>query len=441
MSKTTSKLRMWSLIWGLGLVAQICWNIENSWFNTFVYARIGKFPGIITGMLICSAAATTFSTFFFGTWSDRIGKRKVFISLGYILWGIFTIIFGLTEFISKDVFLFVAISVVLADTVMSFFGSMANDAAYNAWCNDIMTDENKGQIGASLATQPVIGTILGTVVGGLLIGSDDNYMRLFLVIGLAVILFGMFSFFAIGEDGVISPSKRGGFWEQFVSVFDFKGFFKQKELVCVHIALAIFFIGFNTYFAYIGNYLIYYIGFTADKMGIVEAVPLVLSMLTAIPVSKLLNSNKHISIALCAVVTNVIGLFILFPVKPKMVDPSVIFAPTNFRLFFGIFVLGMGYIAFLQTMKVWAKQLYPADSRGQYDGIWILFFVLIPMIGGSLMGQWVVQSSGETYINSESGKTEYIPNGNIFLVGACIVILSLIPVLMSRNYFKKRMEE
>jgi MFS family permease len=318
---------------------------------------------------------------------------------------------------------------------------MANDAAYNAWCNDIMTDENRGQIGASLATQPVIGTILGTVVGGLLIGSDDNYMRLFLVIGLAVILFGIFSFFAIGEDGVISPSKRGGFWEQFVSVFDFKGFFKQKELVCVHIALAIFFIGFNTYFAYIGNYLIYYIGFTADKMGIVEAVPLVLSMLTAIPVSKLLNSNKHISIALCAVVTNVIGLFILFPVKPEMVDPSVIFAPTNFRLFFGIFVLGMGYIAFLQTMKVWAKQLYPADSRGQYEGIWILFFVLIPMIGGSLMGQWVVQSSGETYINAESGKTEYIPNGNIFLVGACIVILSLIPVLMSRNYFKKRMEE
>ena len=441
MSKTTSKLRMWSLIWGLGLVAQICWNIENSWFNTFVYARIGKFPGIITGMLICSAAATTFSTFFFGTWSDRIGRRKVFISLGYILWGIFTIIFGLTEFISKDVFLFVAISVVLADTVMSFFGSMANDAAYNAWCNDIMTDDNRGQIGASLATQPVIGTILGTVVGGLLIGSDDNYMRLFLVIGLAVILFGIFSFFAIGENREITPSKRGGFWEQFFSVFDFKGFFQQKELVCVHVALAIFFIGFNTYFAYIGNYLIYYIGFTADKMGIVEAVPLVLSMLTAIPVSKLLNSNKHIPIALCAVVTNVIGLFILFPVKPEMVDSSVIFAPTNFRLFLGIFVLGMGYIAFLQTMKVWAKQLYPADSRGQYEGIWILFFVLIPMIGGSLMGQWVVQSSGETYINAESGKTEYIPNGNIFLVGACIVILSLIPVLMSRKFFKKRIEE
>ena len=178
--KTGLGLKMWILIWGLGLTAQICWNIENQWFNTFVYAKIGKDPSIITGMLICSAAATTFSTFFFGTWSDRNGRRRIFMSLGYILWGIFTILFGLTEFISRELYLVTGISVVLADTVMSFFGSMANDAAYNAWTNDIMTDDNRGQIGASLATQPVIGTILGTVIGGFLVGSEDNYLRLFL---------------------------------------------------------------------------------------------------------------------------------------------------------------------------------------------------------------------------------------------------------------------
>ena len=124
-----------------------------------------------------------------------------------------------------------------------------------------------------------------------------------------------------------------------------------------------------------------------------------------------------------------------------MVDTSTIISTSNLQLFLGIFVLGIGYIAFLQTMKVWAKQLYPVESRGQYEGIWILFFVLIPMIGGSLIGQLVVQTSGETYINVESGKTEYIPNGNIFLVGACIVILALIPVLCSRKYFKKRVEK
>ncbi len=421
-------LKMWILIWGLGLTAQICWNMENQWFNTFVYAKIGKDPSIITGMLICSAAATTFSTFFFGTWSDRNGKRKIFMSLGYILWGIFTIIFGLTEFISRDLYLVTGISVVLADTVMSFFGSMANDAAYNAWTNDIMTDDNRGQIGASLATQPVIGTILGTVIGGFLVGSDDNYMRLFLVIGGSVILFGIFSLFGLRSTQDAEPSVRGSFWSQFFSVFDFRRLFERRELFFVHVTLAVFFIGFNVYFSYMGNYLIYYLGFSADQMGIIEAVPLGLAMLSAIPVSFLINRNHHVPVTIGAILMNAAGLAILYPIRPETVNTASLF---NLRLFLGILVLGIGYISFLQTMKVWAKQLYPEDARGQFEGIWVLFFVLIPMIGGSLGGEAVLRTSGETFVNEVAGRTEYVPNGNIFLAGGIIILLSLIPALIA----------
>ena len=78
--KKASGFKMWSLIWGLGLAGQICWNMENQWFNTFVYTKIAKDPSIVTGMLICSALATTFATFFFGTWADRTGKRRKFRS-------------------------------------------------------------------------------------------------------------------------------------------------------------------------------------------------------------------------------------------------------------------------------------------------------------------------------------------------------------------------
>ena len=120
------------------------------------------------------------------------------------------------------------------------------------------------------------------------------------------------------------------------------------------------------------------------------------------------------------------------------VDSTTVFAAANVQLFLGIFVLGIGYIAFLQTMKVWAKQLYPADSRGQFEGIWILFFVLIPMVGGSLLGQAVVKTSGETFVNADSLQTEYIPNGNIFLVGGIVVLLSLLPVLGCKKWFEKR---
>lgn len=433
--KIKTGFRTWLLIWGLGLAGQICWNMENQWFNTFVYAKIGKDPSIITGMLICSAAATTFATFFFGTWADRTGKRRTFISWGYILWGIFTIAFGLTQFISKDLYLLLAVSVVLADTVMSFFGSMGNDAGFNTWTNDIMTDSNRGGIGGALATQPVLGTILGTVVGGMLVGKNDNYMLLFVVMGVFVIVFGLISMFSLNKKDDVTPSVRGSFWKQFVSVFNFKKFFQLKELVWVNIGVAIFFIGFNVYFAYIGNYIIYYLGYTADMMGIIEAVPLVLAMLTAIPIGVLINKNKHPYIALASILINIAGLMILFPVKAANVDASRIFNPV---LWLGIFVVGVGYVGILQTTKVWTKQLYPADAKGQFEGIWILFFVLIPMIGGSLIGQAVVKTSGEQFLNETSGLMEYIPNGNVFLVGAVVIVLSVIPFLLAAKYHKQR---
>ena len=96
MKNNSSKLRFWVLVWGLGIIGQLCWNIENQWFNTFVYAKIAKDPTIISWMVAVSAIATTISTFLFGTLSDRQGKRKPFMAIGYILWGIFTILFGTT---------------------------------------------------------------------------------------------------------------------------------------------------------------------------------------------------------------------------------------------------------------------------------------------------------------------------------------------------------
>lgn len=430
-----SGFSMWLLIWGLGLAGQICWNMENQWFNTFVYAKIAKDPKIITGMLICSAAATTFATFFFGTWADRTGKRRTFISFGYILWGIFTIAFGLTQFISHDQYLLMAVSVVLADTVMSFFGSMGNDAGFNTWTNDIMTDKNRGGIGAALATQPVLGTILGTVIGGMLVGENDNYMRLFVVMGVFVIIFGFVSLFALNKKDDVEPSVRGSFWQQFASVFNFRKFFAQKELVLVNIGVSLFFIGFNVYFAYMGNYIIYYLGYSADQMGIIEAVPLMLAMLTAVPIGILINKNKHPYLALASVVVNIIGLLILYPITEADVNPDSIF---DLRIWLGIFVVGVGYVGILQTTKVWTKQLYPKDAKGQFEGIWILFFVLIPMIGGSLIGQKVVSSSNASFMDEVSGQWQYIPNGNIFIVGAAVILLSAIPFALTARLHKAR---
>jgi MFS family permease len=434
------KLRFWSLIWSLGLTGQLCWFIENQWFNTFVYAKIAKDSNIVTWMVAMSAVVTTISTFIFGTYSDRIGSRRKFVSYGYIAWGIFTIVFGFTEFVSDGTRLLIlaAFLVVLADCVMSFFGSIANDSGFHAWINDMTTDQNRGQIGAAVATQPVIGTIVGTVLGGMLIGSDDNYQRLFWVMGLLVIAVGVVSLIFLRDAPTVKPHKQGTFWQQFVYVFNFKAFIKRRELVFACLTVIAFFIPFNLYFVHMGNWVIYRMGFTPDMMGLIQGGGLIVAMLLAIPATFLINKQKTPIVAVGGVVLNIIGVLVvgLF-IRPGLVDTTTVFAAANVPLLLAVFLIGAGYILIAQSLTMWVKQLYPEDSRGQFEGIRIISFVLIPMVIGTVIGNIIVRGGAGTVVN-EYGMMENIPTESIFQWAAVIMLTAFIPLYFaSKRYYKR----
>ena len=138
------------------------------------------------------------------------------MSVGYIIWGCATILFGMTEYARvSGIGVLISLSgvlVVLTDAIMSFFGSMGCDAGYNVWVNDYTDDSNKGQVGAALAVLPVFGTVIGTVVGGMLVnignptvGTDaydpslDNYQMLFWFMGIFVIVIGILSIFLVKD--------------------------------------------------------------------------------------------------------------------------------------------------------------------------------------------------------------------------------------------------
>ena len=63
------------------------------------------------------------------------------------------------------------------------------------------------------------------------------------------------------------------------------------------------------------------------------------------------------------------------------------------------------------------------------------------MIGGSVIGERVVKTGGETFVDAASGQMQYIPNGNIFSVGAVIVALTVIPAIFAAKQYKKRLSE
>ena len=95
----SSKLssRTWFVMFALALTGQIAWAVENSWFNTFVYDTITPDPRPVAWMVAGSAITATLTTLFMGTLSDRTrsrwGRRRPFILVGYILWGLSTVLF------------------------------------------------------------------------------------------------------------------------------------------------------------------------------------------------------------------------------------------------------------------------------------------------------------------------------------------------------------
>lgn len=443
--KTTLSVKNWILIWSLGMAGQLCWNIENQWFNTFVYAKIAPDQSIITWMVAVSAIVTTISTFIFGTLSDRIGSRKPFVAYGYILWGIFTIIFGLTMYIPNSLnnaLMVMAVAVVAADALMSFFGSMGNDSGFNAWITDNLNDQNRGSIGAALAIQPVLGTIVGTVVGGIIIDLF-GYMTFFTVMGLIVIAIGILSIFIMKDAEDLKANKEGSFWQQFAKAFNFKEFFKKKELIAVNVTVAIFFIAFNVYFVHIGNLFIYNYGFTAGDAGVIQGIGLIIALLFTIPAINLINKNKSPLLLAFAVLVDIIGLVILFLFAADS-NPAALISVNNIPLFIGIILVGLGYVLLMQTTMVWCKKLYPETARGQFEGIRIIFFVLIPMVFGPMIADPIIEKYGfDCLINYGTdtdpaflaGKT---PTEILFLVSAILVVFTFIPLFIARKHHNER---
>ena len=180
--------------------------------------------------------------------------------------------------------------------------------------------------------------------------------------------------------------------------------------------------------------MIYYLGFTADMMGYMEGIGLVLAMLAVIPSTKIINQGKIPGLCQVAVFLNCIGVGMLgLFVRPENVNTQTLWNPV---LLLGIFILGLGYMLFLQAITVWGKQLYPEDARGQFEGIRIVFFVLIPMIVAPMISNPIIMRSGK-FVDSY-GFTEYLPTHTLLIVGAVLVLLTLIPLAFAKKYYIKR---
>ena len=94
-------------------------------------------------------------------------------------------------------------------------------------------------------------------------------------------------------------------------------------------------------------------------------------------------------------------------------------------------VMMSGYMLITAILSGIIRDKTPAGKAGQFQGIRMLFGVLLPMILGPAIGAAVIRGSDSTYI--DLGVVKTVPTPSIFLAAAVVLLLILPPVLLLRK--------
>ncbi len=423
MEKTKKSSKFWLALVIFSLVGQVAWVVENMYLNVFIYKMFNASAEAISAMVTASAIAATVTTLLIGALSDKLGKRKLFICAGYICWGVSILGFAV---IRMDVInaLFPAVAsaaslgvtlVIIMDCLMTFFGSSANDAAFNAWLTESTDETNRGSVEGINAMMPLVAILV--VFGGFM-GFDQNlpetWTLIFSIIGGVVFLLGIAAFFLIEEPKV----SREGNENYFANIF--YGFRPRviggnPTLYLTLLAYAVFGISIQIFMPYLILYYSVSLGMT--DYVLIFAPAIVLAATFTAFYGKVYDRKGFAASAVPAIALLMVGYVVLY------------FFRDTVMVFIGTLVMLSGYLSGMAVFGAMLRDYTPANKAGMFQGQRIVGQVLIPGIIGPAIGAAVLKNA-ETILNDD-GTTSFVPNENIFLaafVAAIFIWLVFIPL-------------
>ena len=429
-------IRKWLAFILAGFVGQLAWAIENNYFNVYVRYCTDTYD-FIPVMTIASAAAATITTLFMGAVSDRLGKRKLFICGGYILWGISILLFAFLDptssfnIVANSVFM-AGTMIVIMDCVMTFFGSTANDAAFNAFVTDNTNNDNRAKVESVLSVLPLLALIIVILIAGFFVDVEPGVTKrwdiFFYIFGGITLLVGIISFFLLPKD-VVEPNKEGNY---FANVF--YGFRPKiiKENPVLYITLAafmVFNIGLQVFMPYFILYVQDVLLIQGDAFTISLGIVLLGASAITIVFGLFMDKIGKNKIMIPGLIVGAIGGAIIFfvPVGVAFTQPGLII---------GGIILMTGYLVSTAVLGAKVRDYTPVKEVGLFQGVRMIFVVLIPMIIGPLIGDSLCKSMGESYVN-DLGATVYPPNKWLFLVTGIVFLCAIVPVILMIRKEKK----
>ena len=427
--KTKLSGRFWLALTLFSLIGQIAWVVENMYLNVFIYKMFNASAADISAMVAASAVAATLTTVFIGALSDKIGKRKLFMCGGYILWGVSILCFILVreDFISSAFPMVVSAAsvgvslVIVLDCLMTFFGSSANDAAFNAWLTDSTDSTNRGAAEGINAMMPLVAIL--AVFGGFMafdLNVPASWSYIFAIIGGVVILVGVLGLFIIKEPA-LKPVESG----YFRTVVH--GFLPStvKGNLSLYVYLAAFII-FNISIQIFMPYLIIYYEVSlemSDYVFIMAPAIILASVVTALW-GKAYDKKGFDFSVLFSLLWLMAGYVLLFFFKGTAL------------VFLGSLLMMCGYLAGMAVFGAKIRDLTPIGKSGMFQGVRIFSQVLIPGVVGPFIGKTVL-ANAEKIVNGD-GTESFVPNQNIFLAAlVAAAVLAVLLIAISRLGKKK----
>jgi MFS family permease len=302
---------------------------------------------------------------------------------------------------------------------MTFFGSSANDACFNAWLTDVTDNENRGKAEGINSMMPLVAILC--VFGGFMsldLSKQQSWSIVFIVIGVAVILIGIASFFLI-RDPEIKTDENKSYFKNIIYGFRPSVIKENATLYLYFIAFAIFGISIQIFMPYL---ILYYTeGLKMDNYVLIMAPAIILASVFTVfwgrAYDKLgFEKSVYPSLALLT-----LGYVVLSIWK------------NTAMVFIGSLLMMCGYLAGMAVFGAIIREKTPENKSGMLQGLRIASQVLIPGIIGPMIGEAILKNA-ETIENTD-GTTSFIPNEKIF-IGALVVIVVLAVYLVVMRVVK-----
>lgn len=425
--------KIWLPVLLFGLIGQIAWVIENMYFATFAQnlfddtARFGDTYYIATTlMVIMSAVTATVTTIFAGSLCDKTGRRKPFIAYGYIIWGAAIMLFAAIP-VDFDATASVGIIVMLVvfDCIMTFFGSTANDAAFNTWLTDVTDSGNRGRINSVLSIMPVLAMVLAIVVAMFTFdkGAENPkmYKLFFVIIGIVPMLAGIAAIFTLKDSPNIVKNSNPNYLKETFYGFRPSVFRRNKMLYVTLGAMCLLGVSQQVFMSYLINFIAKTLGITDYflPLGGVILGAAAITGVSGVLFDKLGRKNFYYPM-LGVVVAGTVIVYLLKFMSASAYLPILIVG--------GIIMMG-SLLAMNGALMSSFQDYIPKGCEGRFQGVRMCFTVLVPMIVGPIISLIIGINSFDPH--DELATTA--PPFEMFLASAVVALLAAVPIFFIRK--------